>query len=249
MRNAILTAFLMFALPPLAGAQEIELLSPPMIANAGLKDLESDYAKKTGESFSTKITEIGKLLDSAKTSVPPPDIIFLPTEMMGELDSQGGIRAGTRTPLGRMEIGLAVRAGAPHPDISTLAKLVRVLKGAQAVVYSNPATGSMEAKMIDQLLNRPEFAGVHRRISTKGNGISALARGEGDVALQLVCEILDRPGTELVGPLPRELGAHIDAEVGVLSAAQHPKEAADFIHYITQPQATAVWASKGLVRP
>jgi molybdate transport system substrate-binding protein len=52
-----------------------------------------------------------------------------------------------------VEIGLAVKAGAPHPDISTIEKLVAVLKSAQAVLYSNPASGSMDASIIDRLLN------------------------------------------------------------------------------------------------
>ena len=102
--------------------------------------------------------------------------------------------------------------------------------------------------MIDALLNRPEFAGVHKQASSKGNGIAALARGDGDMALQLVCEILDRPETELVGALPAELNASIDADAAVLSGAPHPKEAAAYLSYITQPESAAIWASKGLVR-
>jgi molybdate transport system substrate-binding protein len=168
--------------------------------------------------------------------------------MIGKLEADGLTKAGARVHLGRMEIGLAVRKGAPHPDISTVAKLAAALKGAQLVVYSNPANGSMQARIIDTLLNRPEFAGVKKQISTKGNGISALARGEGEMALQLICEILDRPETELVGPLPAELNASIDADAALLTGAPHPKEAATYLAHITEPDATAIWASKGLVR-
>src|SRR2546421_26574 len=78
--------------------------------------------------------------------------------------------------------------GAPHPDIPRGAKLAGALKAARLVVYPNPANGSLQARMIDALLNRPEFAGVKKQVSSKGNGIAALARGDGDMALQLVCE-------------------------------------------------------------
>ena len=231
-----------------ARAEQINLLSPPMIANAGLKEINARYGEKTGTSFTIAGAEITKLADAIKTTNPPADVIFMPTDMMAKLQADGGIRAGMRVHLGRMQIGLAVPAGAPHPDISTVARLAAVLKGAKLVVYTDPANGSLQARMIDALLNRPEFAGVHKQVSNKGNGIAALARGDGDMALQLVCEILDRPETELVGPLPAELNASIDADAAVLSGAPHPKEAGAYLSYITQPDSAATWASKGLVR-
>ena len=229
-------------------AEEINLLSPPMITNAGLKEINARYTEKTGVAFQIAGAEITKLADAIKTTSPPSDIIFMPTDMMTRLETSGGVKPGERVHLGRMQIGLAVAKGAPHPDISTVAKLAAVLKSARMVVYTNPANGSLQARMIDTLLNRPEFAGVHKQVSSKGNGIAALARGDGDMALQLVCEILDRPETELVGPLPAELNASIDADAAVLSGAPHPKEAAAYLKHITEPDAIAIWASKGLVR-
>jgi molybdate transport system substrate-binding protein len=231
-----------------AEAEEINLLSPPMITNAGLKEINARYTGKTGVTFKMAGTEITKLADAIKTTNPSPDIVFMPTDMMAKLEASGGVKAGERVHLGRMQIGLAVAKGAPHPDISTVPKLAAVLKGARMVVYTDPANGSLQARMIDALLKRPEFAGVHKQVSSKGNGIAALARGDGDIALQLVCEILDRPETELVGPLPAELNASIDADAAVLTGAPHPKEAAAYLSYITRPESAAIWASKGLVR-
>jgi molybdate transport system substrate-binding protein len=248
MRLAAIAVMLVLAGAAGARAEQVNLLSPPMITNAGLKEINARYTEKTGTSFVIEGAEIGRLADKIKTANPPADLIFLPTDMIGKLEADGLTKAGARVHLGRMEIGLAVRKGAPHPDISTVAKLAAVLKGAQLVVYSNPANGSMQARIIDTLLNRPEFAGVKKQISTKGNGISALARGEGEMALQLVCEILDRPETELVGPLPAELNASIDADAAMLTGAPHPKEAAAYLAHITEPEAVAIWASKGLVR-
>jgi molybdate transport system substrate-binding protein len=231
-----------------ANAEEINLLSPPMITNAGLKEINAGYTGKTGVTFKIAGAEITKLTDAIKTTNPPPDIVFMPTDMMTRLEAAGGVRPGERVHLGRMQIGLAVAKGAPHPDISTIAKLAAALKAARLVVYTDPSNGSLQARMIDTLLNRPEFAGVHKQVSSKGNGIAALARGDGDMALQLVCEILDRPETELVGPLPAELNASIDADAAVLSGAPHPAEAAAYLQHIIQPDAVAIWASKGLVR-
>ena len=101
----------------------------------------------------------------------PTDVFFLEPELMGPLAH--GDTAGPATALGQVHIGLAVKAGAPHPDISTTPKLIAALKSAKGVVYSNPdpARGSMVAKMVDALLKRPDFAGVHGVISSKGNGV------------------------------------------------------------------------------
>ena len=247
MRFAV-AAILALGLSLPARAEQINLLSPPMIANAGLKEINARYAQQTGTSFNIAGAEITKLPDTIKTANPPIDVVFMPTDMMSSLAAGGGVLDGARVHLGRMQIGLAVAKGAPHPDISTVAKLAAVLKSARMVVYSDPANGSLQARMIDALLNRPEFAGVHKQVSNKGNGIAALARGDGDMALQLVCEILDRPETELVGPLPAELNASIDADAAVLSGAPHPKEAATYLNYLTQPESAATWAAKGLVR-
>lgn len=248
MRSVVGALALVLAVAPGAYAEEINLLSPPMIANAGLKEINTRYTGTSGVTFKIAGAEITKLADAIKTTNPPPDIIFMPTDMMTKLAAAGGIKDGARVHLGRMQIGLAVAKGAPHPDISTVAKLAAALRAARLVVYSDPSNGSLQARMIDALLNRPEFAGVRKQVSSKGNGIAALARGDGDMALQLVCEILDRPETELVGPLPAGLNASIDADAAVLSGAPHPKEAAIYLSYITQPESAAIWASKGLVR-
>ena len=83
-------------------------------------------------------------------------------------------------------------------------------------MYSDPTSGSMEARIIDGMLNaHPEFAGVKRKISKNGEGGQAVARGEGQMALQLICEIINHPD-ELsnVGPVPDSLGAYIDSAAG-----------------------------------
>ena len=145
-------------------------------------------------------------------------------------------------------IGLAVPAGAPHPDISTPAKLIAALQSFRGVVYSNPdpARGSLGAIMIDRLLKRPDFAGVHGVISSKGNGASGLMNGEGDSALQFESEILPHKEIELVGPLPQELGAFVDISVAALQKSPHPAEAQAFMEYVTAAQSAPVWAAGGL---
>jgi molybdate transport system substrate-binding protein len=156
---------------------------------------------------------------------------------------------GTFVPLGRSEIGLAVRAGAAHPDISSVDKLAAALRSAKLVMRSSTANGSMVAKVIeDKVIKRPEFAGVNNQMSTQGEGGQALARGEGDMALQAICEILPYKQIELVAPLPRDLAAWIDMSTAVSSRATHREDGLSFIKYLLRPESGPVWKSKGLER-
>src|SRR4029079_16600253 len=146
--------------------------------------------------------------NTSTAAAKPPDVIMLPFELMSTLSLDGGVKAGTVTPVGRAEMGLAVPAGAKHPDISTVEKLAAALRSAKAVMRSNPAGGSMVARVIEQnVIKRSEFAGVNSPASTRGEGGQALVRAEADMALKVICEILPDKEIGLVVPLPRELAA------------------------------------------
>jgi molybdate transport system substrate-binding protein len=145
-------------------------------------------------------------------------------------------------------MGLAVRAGAPHPDISTVEKFAAALRSAKAVMRSNPASRTMVALLIDDVLKRPEFAGVNAPPSTRGEGGQALARGEGDMAIQTICQILPYKEIELVGPLPAELEAWMDMTTAVSSRAEHRGDARAFIQYLLRPESDKVWKPRGLER-
>lgn len=230
-------------------AGEIRVISPGVVYNAGLLDLAAAYTKAAGTKVSVTSSGMGRIVNDIKTVTPAPDVIMLPFELMSTLSLEGGIVPGSFTPLGRSEMGLAVPAGARHPDISTVEKLAAALRGAKAVMRSNPAGGSMVARVIEQnVIKRPEFAGVNSPVSTRGEGGQALARGEGDMALQAICEILPYKEIELVGPLPRELAAWIDMATAVSARSANPDASLAFIRYITRPEATAIWKAKGLER-
>jgi molybdate transport system substrate-binding protein len=231
-----------------AQAADIRVLSPGFVSKSGLVDLAAAFTKETGTKVIVTDDDMARIVNDIKTGTPPADVIVLPLDLMGRLALDGGIEEGSYTPLGRVEIGLAVKAGAPHPDISTVAKLIAVLKNAKEVMYNDPKGGSMEAGIIDAILKRPDFAGVHATSPAKGEGGEALAHGEGDMALQLIPEILNQRNIELVGPLPSELGAHMDGAAAVSARATDAKDALAFIRYITRPEATAVWKAKGLDR-
>ncbi|MGE0406954.1 MAG: substrate-binding domain-containing protein [Candidatus Korobacteraceae bacterium] len=235
------------ALAKLYETADVRVIIPGVVFNAGLLDLAESYTKATGKTVGIRLVGMGRIVEAIKTMNPPPDVISLPFSLMGTLALDGGVVHGSFRPLGRSEMGLAVPAGKPHPDISTVEKLAAALRSAKAVMRSNPANGSMVASVIrDKVINRREFAGVNSPVSTRGEGGQALARGEGDMAIQAICEIYPYKQIELVAPLPRELEAWIDMSTAVAARAAHKENGADFIQYLLRPQSKSVWKSKGL---
>ncbi|HVV26869.1 MAG TPA: substrate-binding domain-containing protein [Rhizomicrobium sp.] len=242
----ILAALMALAAP--AHAAEINVLTPGVVYNAGLLDLAEAYTKQTGIKVTVKSDGMARIVSDIKTATPMADVIALPVAFMDGMEAEGSIAAGSRVDLGRVTVGLAVPRGKPHPDISTPEKLAAVLKTG-TVLYSNPATGSMEARIINDMLRRyPVFRGVKTKISLKGEGGEALVRGEGDMALQLACEVVNHPEIELVGLVPAELGAYIDTSLAVSARSTQAEAAKAFIAYITRPEQAALWKSKGLDR-
>jgi molybdate transport system substrate-binding protein len=246
MKRLVLLSILLGLFIAPAQAAEIQILSPPVVANAGLKAIAAAFTQETGTQVTIRSLELLKIPQD--TSAQPTDIVFLTPGLMDGLSKTGAIKPTSRALLGRVNIGLAVKAGAPHPDIATVQKLLVALKAYKGVVYSNPdpARGSLGAIMIDRLLKRPEFSDVHGVISNKGNGAAGLINGDGDSALQFESEILPHREIELVGALPQELGAYVDIAVAVSDKAPQPAEAQAFLLYVTGPKAAPLWNAGGL---
>jgi molybdate transport system substrate-binding protein len=242
----LIFAVLLIATASIARAADIRVVAPGFVYNSALKELAADYTKKTGINVIVSEDGMNTIVGHIKTATPAADIIALPADLMNTLYLDGGIVAGSYTPLGRDELGLAVKPGAAHPDISTIEKLAAVLKAAGAVEVNDPKGGTMQAIIIDGILKRPEFAGVHVVPVAKGEGAGALARGEGDLAVQLVPEILNKPQIELVAPLPVELGGHMDAILAVSSRSASQKDALAFVKFLASPEVRGAWSGKGM---
>src|SRR5437764_1147447 len=129
-----------------------------------------------------------------------------------------------------VSLGLGVQAqrgqgrGNPSPEAQ-----------AAAARYAEADIRVMVPSVIENKgIKRPEFAGVNAPVSTNGEGGQALIRGEGDMALQAICEILPYKEIELVGPLPRELAAWIDMSAGVSAGSTRREDAIAFLTYMTR---------------
>jgi molybdate transport system substrate-binding protein len=227
---------------------DIRVLTPGVVFMSGLPDLAGAFGKENKKTVGINTVGMGTIVDEMGKRTPPPDMIVLPFQLMNSYALEGGVMPGTMVPLGRNRMGLAVKAGAPKPDISTPEKFIAALKTAKAVMRSNPASRTMVATIIDDMFKRPEFAGINAPPSTKGEGGQALAAGQGDMAIQTISQILPYKEIELVGPVPKEYGLWIDTMLAVSARATHPDDAKALIRYLLRPESNKVWKPRGMER-
>ena len=247
MRLLLATVFAAFSVTA-AHAAELTVLAPGFVKFAGIDDLAAAYTKETGIKVTVTSKGMGAMMETIKTGTPAADVVMLPQNLMDQLSADKGVVAGSRQSLGRVQIVMIVPAGAPHPDISTTAKLATALHAARHVAYSSPWKDekSAQAMIIHDILQRPEYVGTHEVLIMNGNGVKGIKDGA-DMALQLECETRD-PAVSVVGPLPPQLHAWLDGDVAISSRSADPKAAADFVAYITRAAATPVWKVNGLER-
>jgi len=249
MRKVLVAAMLLLMVVPGARAGELQVWCPALVHEA-MQELAADFTRQTGTKVTVTSGPMGKMVELVQSATPPPDVVILPPDLMDSLAGQGGILAGTRVPLARVEIGLAVAAGVPKPDISSVERFRAALLGAKAVTYTKPGPPrfSMEAQMVDAMLKRPDFSGVHATPAPSGSGVGYLAAGNADMAMQVVPEILATKGIVLVGPLPAALGMHIDVAVSVYAHSPDAADASAFIRYGTRPEVRPIWISQGITK-
>lgn len=213
--------------------------------NPGLRTLSAAWTAETGKQVTIVGGTVTKARDNVKNKVPG-DLVILPLPELKEVAAN--LKPDAFTPVGRVNFGLAVKAGAVHPDISTMPKFIAVLKGASGVGFTDPARGSAAGKMVAELLARPEFAGV-KPMPIAGTPGQAIARDGIQYALGPISEEVTVPGVEVAGVMPREVEMHFDYTGAVTGYAAQPDEAAAFLTYITRAQARGAWKETGVDSP
>ena len=245
---AALALTLAWAAPAAAQTREVIVGTPGFTDIGGLNIITKAFEAETG----IKVTVKNGGMDDVKkmASDGTADAVFLPADEMDLV--KDAIKAGTRKRVGRSYQGLAVMKGAKVPDISTKEKFIAALKSANRVMHSrcNGAPGgpgcTKTSYMLSSLFDLPELAGVKHAPSPDGEGGDALARGEGDMAVQNISQILKWDNLVVAGPIPEEFGRYLDAVAAVPSKAAHPDLGAQFIAYATQPGTFAIWYSRGI---
>jgi molybdate transport system substrate-binding protein len=245
---AVAAAALAFTVPAAAQTREVVVGSPGFTMNGGLDIITKAFEAETGIKVTVKGGGMDQVVGYANDG--SVDAVFLPAD---ELDkAMSNIKAGTRKRIGRSYQGVAVMKGAKIPDISTKEKFIAAMKSANLVMHSR-CTGtpggagcSRTSYMLSSLFDLPEMAGVKHAPSPYGEGGDALARHEGDMAVQNISQILKWDNLVVVGPIPEEFGRYLDAVAAVPSKAKNQDLGARFIAYATQPGTFAIWYSRGI---
>jgi len=181
------------------------------------------------------------------------DVVVSSTPGIERLVKDGKAVAGSDRFLASSGVGVAVKKGAPHPDIATAESLRRTLLSARCVAYSDPAGGGASgihlAKILQQL-------GIDSQVNAKArlsigvlNG-EVLARGEADIAIQQIPELVGIPGIDIIGPLPGDLQEMTAFSAALLSSSKDPKTATALIEFLSSRETAALLKAAGFeVRP
>jgi molybdate transport system substrate-binding protein len=225
-----------------ARAADITVYSPGIV-NGPLTKLAEAWTAETGNKVTFAGFNVGRIRAAVTNNTTPADVVVAPTSDFTDFAPK--LVPGSQQPLGRVLFGMVVKAGGPHPDISTHEKFVAAVKQAGVLAYANPQVGSLTGGMVEDMLKRPEFSGVEPR-PIKGMIGDAIVRGDAQFGGGAITEELMAKGAEVVGPFPDDLGLHVDMSAAVLKVSANPSEAQAFLHFVTRPEAQAVWKAGGI---
>jgi molybdate transport system substrate-binding protein len=245
-----LAAFLMLGAASAAFAQsEVTLIAPGGI-RAPIEQLIPGFEKKTGIKVNPTFGSGG----ASKQQVIRGDVFDVPIVQppLPEVVVSGNVVESTATPLASVAVGVAVKKGAPKPDISTTEAVKKMLLNAKSIVCPDAATGAAAGVTINEMLKRlgiDEQVEPHlKRIRGAGPGgagggtmVSGMvASGEAEIAMTFVSEMTD-PGIDIVGVLPKEASPRTPLVAFVSSHAKNPDAAKALLKYLTSPEAAAAY--------
>jgi molybdate transport system substrate-binding protein len=231
-----------------AGAVELTLIAPGGI-RAAVNQMLPEFERKTGNTVKatfgsgggTKARVVkGEPFDVPVVQVPYEDVI-----------KSGHVVVASETPLANVSVGLAVRAGAPKPDISSAEAVKKLLLGAKSIAYPNAASGAAAGVSFDETLQKlgiTEEMKPKLKIAQGGAGAMAmLAKGEVDYGFTFVSEIITEPGVEAVGPLPRDISTPTFLTAFLSADSKNAEAAKALISFLSSPAAAAVYKERGML--
>ena len=230
-------------------ADEIKVVTSGGFTAAYL-ELVPQYQSSTHHKL---VTEFGPSMGTTHNAIPirlergeAIDVVILAAPALDDLIKQGKVRAGSRVDLVKSLIGMAVKAGAPRPDISTVDALKRTLLAAKSIAYSDSASGVyLSTELFPKL-------GIGDQIQSKSGKIEAdpvggvVATGEFEIGFQQISELRPVKGIDIVGPLPPGAQKVTVFAAGIPATATHPEAAKALIQWLASPVAYAAIKKSGL---
>jgi molybdate transport system substrate-binding protein len=222
----------------------VRLLSTLALMGA-VRSLAGRYEASGGARIDADFAPTLGLLDRLRGG-ETADVVILTREGLDDLASQGTVVAGSRVDLARSFVGIAVKAGAPHPDIATVSTLRATLLAARSVAYSRiGASGIFFAQLIAQLGIGAE---INARATIVPQGFTAgqLVSGEADLAVQQISELKQVAGVEIVGPIPLHLQSPAVFSAGRLAASRKVDQSDRLLKFLASTEAAPALRESGL---
>jgi len=212
---------------------------------SGVRELAAGFEKATGHKVDVSFQGGPNL--NQKINSGTGDVASLGLAQFDELVKGGKVVAGSVIEYARVGNGVAVKTGAPKPDISTPEAFKRAMLNAKSIGHTNAGTGPFNTRLFQKL-------GIYDDIKSKITIIegrlvaAAVAAGDIEIGIQQTNVIQPHPGTEYLGPLPAELMEYGKVGAGVLTGSKQPEVAAAFIKFMADP-ANAALLRKGAMEP
>lgn len=243
---AVALGMMSVLLPSATGAAELTVLAGMGVVS-GARDVAPAFERATGHKVIVSF-EVGPSLMQKVNSNAPADVVAHYPDAIDDLIKQGKV-VGSRVDFARAGVGVAVKAGAPKPDISTPEAFKRAMLNAKSIAYARTgASGIITAKLLERL-------GLAEQLKDKVKLVDGVpvakvvAKGEAEIGMQQINVILPVAGADYVGPLPAELQGYVDFAVGVLAVSKERDAAQALVKFMASPEAAPLIRKSGMEPP
>jgi molybdate transport system substrate-binding protein len=217
---------------------------------AAYKALVPEFERATGHKV---LTAYGPSMGTTANAIPvrlergePADVLIMVGYALDDLAKKGKVIGDSRVELVKSPIGIAVKSGAPKPDISTADSVKRALLAAKTIAYSDSASGVyVSTEMFDKLGIRAEMKDKARQIPATPVG-EIVAHGEAELGFQQISELKPVEGIDIVGPLPDALQKITVFSAGIATVSKEPDAAKALIKFLASPAARPEIVKSGL---
>jgi molybdate transport system substrate-binding protein len=225
--------------------QDVVRVFSTLALKGAFGNLADRYRTETGVRIDADFAPTLGLLDRLRAG-EEADILILTREGLADLARAGTVAVDSCVDLARSFVGIAVKAGAAHPDIATEAALRVTLLGARSVAYSRMgASGIMFAGLIERMGIASEVS-ARAVIIPSGFTAERLLSGEADLAVQQISELKQVSGIEVVGPIPHHLQTPAVFSAGRMAASKRQAPADALLKYLASPGVAPVLRESGL---
>jgi molybdate transport system substrate-binding protein len=231
-------------LPAAAGAAEIKVLSTQATEQA-YRELAPQFEQTSGHKLTTIFTgtlDVQKRIAGGESY----DIILMAGPAIDDFIKAGKIVPGSRVDIARSGVGVAVKAGAPKPDIGTTEAVKKTLIAAKSIGYSTGPSGVYLTGLFQRLGVADAIKGKLRQTPTGVFVGSIVASGEAEIGFQQVSELAHFPGVDFVGPLPSDIQEITVFSAGLQIGAKETEAAKAWLKFLTAPEHAAAFTSRGL---